>query len=167
MMKIKIISAGGTIDKVYFDRLSDYKVGEPMIKEMLKEANFSLDIGFRSIFKKDSLDFTDQDRELIKKTADDDNCRRILITHGTDTMIETARALQDIKGKVIVLTGSMQPANFKFSDAPYNIACALMAVQLLNPGVYIVMNGKVFDPNNVKKDRKSNTFVELRSRNHK
>jgi L-asparaginase len=166
-MKIKIISAGGTIDKVYFDRMSDYKVGEPMIKEMLKEANFSLDVSYRSVLKKDSLDFTDRDRELIKKTADEDSCRHIVITHGTDTMIETARVLREIKGKVIVLTGSMQPANFKFSDAPYNIACALMAVQLLNPGVYIVMNGKVFDPSNVKKDRKSNSFVELRSKKSK
>ena len=166
-MKIKIITAGGTIDKVYFDRMSDYKVGEPMIKEMLKEANFNLNVSFRSVLKKDSLDFTDEDRDVIKKIVDEDICSHIVITHGTDTMIDTARVLQSVKGKVIVLTGSMQPANFKFSDAPYNIACALMAVQLLNPGVYIVMNGKIFDPANVKKNRKANCFMELRSGKNK
>jgi L-asparaginase len=161
MMKIKIISAGGTIDKVYFDRMSEYKVGKPQIIEMLKEANFDLDLDFTSILKKDSLDFTDDDRSLIKKTVEEDSCRHIVITHGTDTMIETACVLKDIRGKVIVLTGSMLPANFKFSDAPYNIACALMAVQLLKPGAYIVMNGKVFDPGKVQKDRKSNRFIEV------
>ncbi|UCH15751.1 MAG: asparaginase [Bacteroidales bacterium] len=163
-MKIKIISAGGTIDKVYFDRISEYKVGKPQIIEMLKEANFDLDLDFKSILKKDSLDFTDKDRLLIKKTVEKDNCRHIVITHGTDTMIETASILKDIPGKVIVLTGSMQPANFKFSDAPYNIACALMAVQLLKPGAYIVMNGKVFNPVKIQKDRKSNKFLDLRSK---
>lgn len=160
-MKIKIISAGGTIDKVYFDRMSEYKVGKPQIIEMLKEANFDLDLDFQSILKKDSLDFTDEDRLLIKKEVEEDSCSHIVITHGTDTMIETAGILKDITGKVIVLTGSMQPANFKFSDAPYNIACALMAVQLLKPGAYIVMNGKVFDPDKVQKDRKSNRFIEI------
>ncbi len=160
-MKIKIISAGGTIDKVYFDRMSEYKVGRPQIIEMLKEANFDLDLDFKSILKKDSLDFTDEDRLLIKKTVEEDNCSHFVITHGTDTMIETAGILKNIRGKVIVLTGSMQPANFKFSDAPYNIACALMAVQLLKPGAYIVMNGKVFDPDKVQKDRKSNKFIEI------
>ena len=160
-MKIKIISAGGTIDKVYFDRMSEYKVGKPQIIEMLKEANFDLDLDFKSIIKKDSLDFTDEDRLLIKKTVEDDSCMHIVITHGTDTMIETASILKDIPGKVIVLTGSMQPANFKFSDAPYNIACALMAVQLLNPGTYIAMNGKVFEPDKIQKDRKSNKFIDL------
>jgi L-asparaginase len=160
-MKIKIISAGGTIDKVYFDRMSDYKVGRPQIIEMIKEANFDLELDFTSVLKKDSLDFTDDDRSLIKKTVEEDSCSHLVITHGTDTMIETARMLKDISGKVIVLTGSMLPANFKFSDAPYNIACALMAVQLLRPGAYIVMNGKVFDPDKVQKDRKSNRFIEI------
>lgn len=160
-MKIKIISAGGTIDKVYFDRMSEYKVGKPQIIEMLKEANFDLDLDFQSILKKDSLDFIDEDRLLIKKAVEEDSCNHFVITHGTDTMIETACVLKDIPGKVIVLTGSMQPANFKFSDAPYNIACALMAVQLLKPGAYIVMNGKVFDPDKIQKDRKSNKFIDL------
>ena len=160
-MKIKIISAGGTIDQVYFDLISEYKVGKPQIIEMLKEANFDLDLDFKSILKKDSLDFTDEDRLLIKKTVEEDSCRHIVITHGTDTMIETARILKDIPGKVIVLTGSMQPANFKFSDAPYNIACALMAVQLIKPGAYIAMNGKVFDPDKIQKDRESNKFIDL------
>ncbi len=161
MNEIKIITAGGTIDKVYFDRMSDYQVGKPQISEMLKEANFELKWSYKSVLKKDSLDFTDEDRQLIKKTVEQDSCSHIVITHGTDTMIETAGILTEIPGKVIVLTGSMKPANFKFSDAPYNIASALMAVQLLQPGIYIVMNGKVFDPARVRKDRKSNRFIAL------
>lgn len=163
MNEIKIITAGGTIDKVYFDRMSEYQVGKPQIADMIKEANFDLVWSYKSILKKDSLDFTDEDRRLVKETVEKDNCSRIVITHGTDTMIETAKILKGIPGKIVVLTGSMQPANFKFSDAPYNIACALMAVQLLKPGVYIVMNGKVFDPDKVIKDRKSNRFVSLQS----
>ncbi len=161
MNEIKIITAGGTIDKVYFDRMSEYQVGKPQIADMLKEANFDIEWSYKSVLKKDSLDFTDEDRLLVKETVKKDDCRRIVITHGTDTMIETAKILRGIHGKVIVLTGSMQPANFKFSDAPYNIACALMAVQLLEPGVYVVMNGKVFDPDKVRKDRKSNRFIAL------
>lgn len=161
MNEIKIITAGGTIDKVYFDRMSEYQVGKPQIADMLKEANFDLNWSYNSVLKKDSLDFTESDRLLIKETVEKDSCNRIVITHGTDTMIETAKVLKGIAGKVIVLTGSMQPANFKFSDAPYNIACALMAVQLLEPGIYIVMNGKVFDPAKVRKDRESNRFIAL------
>jgi L-asparaginase len=161
MNEIKIITAGGTIDKVYFDHMSEYQVGKPQIADMLKEANFDLEWSYKSVLKKDSLDFTESDRLLIKETVEKDSCKRIVITHGTDTMIETAKNLKGVPGKVIVLTGSMQPANFKFSDAPYNIACALMAVQLLEPGIYIVMNGKVFDPDKVKKDRESNRFIAL------
>ena len=162
MNEIKIITAGGTIDKVYYDRMSEYQVGKPQIAEMLKEANFDLKWDYKSVLKKDSLDFTDNDRLLIKETVEKDSCGHLIITHGTDTMIETGKILKSIPGKIIVLTGSMQPANFKFSDAPYNIACALMAVQLLEPGVYIVMNGKVFDPDKVRKDRKSNRFIALK-----
>ena len=161
MNEIRIITAGGTIDKVYFDRTNEYQVGKPQISDMLKEANFGLEWSYKSILKKDSLDFTDKDRRLIKETVVHDSCSHIVITHGTDTMIETGKILKSITGKVIVLTGSMQPANFKFSDAPYNIACALMAVQLLKPGVYIVMNGKVFDHDRVIKDKKSNRFIAL------
>jgi L-asparaginase len=161
MNEIKIITAGGTIDKVYFDRMSEYQVGKPQIAEMLKEANFDLKWSYKSILKKDSLDFTDEDRHLIKKTVEQDSCSHIVITHGTDTMIETGKFLKSVPGKVIVLTGSMQPANFKYSDAPYNIACALMAVQLLKPGIYIVINGRVFEPDRVEKDRKSNRFKQV------
>ncbi len=160
-MKIKIISTGGTIDKVYFDKKSDFQVGKPKIKELLKDANLDLDIEFKTLLKKDSLDLTDEDRRLIREHIESDQGRYFVVTHGTDTMVKTAKAIEGVAGKTVVLTGSMQPANFKASDAPYNIASALTAVQLLKPGVYIAMNGKIFKPDNTIKDLKLNKFVEI------
>jgi len=123
--------------KVYFDQKSAYQVGSPQIMELVKTACFDLKLHFKSILRKDSLDFTDKDRHLIRTIVDRDSLQRIVITHGTDTMIETEKALRGFMEKTIVLTGAMQPAYFKESDAPYNIAAALMAVQLLPPGVYL------------------------------
>ncbi|MGB5985103.1 MAG: asparaginase domain-containing protein [Desulfobacterales bacterium] len=157
-MQIKIFATGGTIDKIYFDELSDFKVGEPQVGEVLKGAQVSFDYAVHSILRKDSLDLTDDDRRLIFETVRADPCRRIVITHGTDTMIETAKVLQAIPDKVMVLTGAMQPARFKITDAIFNIGCALMAVQLQPPGVYIAMNGRLFDPLKTRKNRSHNRF---------
>ena len=157
-MQIKIFATGGTIDKIYFDDLSDFKVGEPQVGEVLKGAQVSFDYEVHSILRKDSLDLTDDDRRLIFETIRADPCRRIIITHGTDTMIETARVLQAIPDKVMVLTGAMQPARFKITDAIFNIGCAVMAVQLQPPGVYIAMNGRLFDPLRARKNRSQNCF---------
>ncbi|MBW2492661.1 MAG: asparaginase [Deltaproteobacteria bacterium] len=160
-MKIKIFTVGGTIDKVYFDRKSAYEVGEPRIGEILKEANVTFEYEISSILHKDSLDMTDEDRQLIFDKVASDQHRHILLTHGTDTMIQTAKKLQTIPDKVIVLTGAMAPARFKYSDAEFNIGCAVAAVQVLAPGVYIVMNGRIFDPDRIKKNLKQNWFEEL------
>ncbi len=160
-MKIKIFTVGGTIDKVYFDRKSAYEVGEPRIGEILKEANVTFEYEISSILHKDSLDMTDEDRQLIFDKVASDQHRHILLTHGTDTMIQTAKKLQTITGKVIVLTGAMAPARFKYSDAEFNIGCAVAAVQVLAPGVYIVMNGRIFDPDRIKKNLEQNWFEEL------
>jgi len=160
-MKIKIFTVGGTIDKVYFDRKSAYEVGEPRIGEILKEANVTFEYEISSILHKDSLDMTDEDRQLIFDKVASDQHRHILLTHGTDTMIQTAKKLQTIPGKVIVLTGAMAPARFKYSDAEFNIGCAVAAVQVLAPGVYIVMNGRIFDPDRIKKNLEQNWFEEL------
>ena len=157
---IKFFAVGGTIDKVYFDRLSTYKVGEPGVSEILREANVSFDYECESILRKDSLYMTEKDRQEVFDRVSADESRYIVITHGTDTMVKTAKKLKGIKGKVIVLTGAMQPARFKSSDAEFNIGAAVAAVQLLAPGVYIVMSGCILDPDRVKKNRKLNRFEE-------
>ena len=157
-MKIKIFTLGGTIDKEYFDRKSEYEVGEPSIREILKEAYVNLDYSITSILHKDSLDMTDQDRQMVYKQVAADKHRHIVLTHGTDTMIQTAQKLQAIPDKIIVLTGAMAPAKFKLSDAAFNIGCAIAAVQLLDTGSYIVMNGRIFHPDNVRKNLDRNCF---------
>ena len=160
-MKIKIYTVGGTIDKVYFDRKSTYEVGEPKIGEILKEANVNLEYKISSILHKDSLDMTDEDRQLIFDEIASDEHRHIVLTHGTDTMIQTAKKLKTIPDKVIVLTGAMAPARLKYSDAEFNIGCAVAAVQVLTPGVYIAMNGRIFDPDRIKKNLEQNWFEAL------
>jgi L-asparaginase len=160
-MKVKIYTVGGTIDKVYFDRKSTYEVGEPTIGAILQEAHVNLDYEIASLLHKDSLDMTDADRQLVYDTINADDHRHIVVTHGTDTMIETALKLMSIPAKVVVLTGAMEPARFKSSDAAFNIGCAVTAVQALPPGVYIAMNGRIFKPDKVKKNLEKNWFETL------
>lgn len=157
-MTIRILTTGGTIDKVYFDQKSTFEVGEPQILEVLREVNVTVPYALTPLLRKDSLDLTDADRQLIRQAVEAAEERRILLTHGTDTMVETARALQGIAGKTIVLTGAMQPARFRQTDAVFNIAAAFTAVQLLPPGVYIAMNGRLFDPQQVRKNPAANRF---------
>ena len=160
-MKLKIITTGGTIDKIYFDAKSEYQVGEPQIGEVLREANVALEYEIVSLLRKDSLDLTDEDRRLICRTVESAAERHVIVTHGTDTMIETAKVLKSIPDKVIVLTGAMQPAKFRFTDAVFNIASAVIAAQLLQDGVHICMNGRIFDPDQIRKNRQLNQFEEL------
>ena len=160
-MSVQIFTTGGTIDKVYFDAKSEYEVGEPQIVEILKQVGVTFDYEVETLFQKDSLDLTDDDRAEIVRRVRDSPLHRVLITHGTDTMIETAQALQSIGGKTIVLVGSLTPARFKTTDAEFNIGFALAAVQALPPGVYIAMNGQVFDPDRVRKNRGQNRFEEV------
>ena len=145
-MKICIISTGGTIDKIYFDQLSEFQVGSPQTEKLLDEANVSFDYEVISLLRKDSLEINDADRSLIAETVRSSACDHLVITHGTDTMVETGRALQSIDNKVIVLTGSMQPAGLRVTDALFNVGFAMAAVQLLPEGVYVAMNGRLFDP---------------------
>ena len=160
-MRLKIYTTGGTIDKVYFDKKSDYQVGDPQAGGVLERANVVSEYVVESILRKDSLDLTEQDRKLIRQTVESSPEDHIVITHGTDTMIETAKALQDVEGKTIVLTGSMYPARFRDSDAVFNIGCALTAAQILQPGVYIAMNGRIFDPRSALKNVELNKFEEI------
>lgn len=161
-MKVKIITTGGTIDKIYFDAKSTFQVGDPQIGEFLKEADVTFEYVVQPLLHKDSLDMTDDDRRLIYDLiAQDLEHRHFLVTHGTDTMIHTARLLQRISDKVMVLTGSLRPARFRVSDAPFNIGFATAAVQLLPPGTYIAMNGRIFNPQNVYKNLEHNRFEDI------
>ena len=156
--KIKIFCTGGTIDKVYFDALSEFQIGNPQISPILQEANAILNYEVVSLLKKDSLEISDVDREEIKKQVKNSLERRIIITHGTDTMTDTAKYLSDIKDKVIVFTGAMEPARLRYTDAIFNVGCAVTAVQCLPPGVYITMNGQIFNALKVRKNRASRRF---------
>lgn len=160
-MTIKIVTTGGTIDKIYFDRKNEFQVGAPQIGEVLTEANVTLDYEVIQLLRKDSLDMTDADRRLIYDTIRTNPGRHFVITHGTDTMLVTAKLLQKIKDKTIVLTGAMQPAKFRQTDAVFNIAAAITAVQLLSPGVYVAMNGRIFDPGNIRKNVENNRFETI------
>jgi L-asparaginase len=159
-MKIKIFTTGGTIDKIYFDQKSEYQVGDPQAQGVLERANVVIDYEVESIIRKDSLEFTDEDRDLIRQKVESTPLERVVITHGTDTMIDTAKVLKNISDKTVVMTGSMYPAQFRDSDAVFNIGCAVTAVQVLEHDIYIVMNGRIFNPNHVRKNLELNRFEE-------
>ncbi|MEJ0088889.1 MAG: asparaginase domain-containing protein [Limisphaerales bacterium] len=160
-MKIKFLTTGGTIDKVYFDAKSEFEVGPPQVSELLHDANVTFDHEVESILRKDSLDLTEADRALIRERVMADSASHIVITHGTDTMILTALALKGIPGKTIVLTGSMQPARLRVTDAGFNLGTAVAAVQTLSPGVYIAMNGRIFNPETSRKNLAGHCFEEI------
>ena len=160
-MHIKIFTTGGTIDKVYFDASSEYQVGPPNISAVFDELKLGFTYAIESLMKKDSLELTDDDRTIISVAVAKDSTNRILITHGTDTMVQTAKKLADIQGKTLVLTGALKPALFKTTDAVFNIGCAVIAVQTLGPGIYIVMNGCVFTHDRVRKNVKQGIFETL------
>jgi L-asparaginase len=157
-MRIRVISTGGTIDKVYFDAASTYDVGEPQVGPLFKEANVTFEYVVESVLQKDSLAMTDDDRALIRQRVEASAERLILITHGTDTMTETAARLTGLADKVIVFTGSMLPARFRTSDALFNLGCAVGALQVLPPGIYIAMNGQIAAAHTVRKNRAESRF---------
>jgi L-asparaginase len=160
-MKIKFFTTGGTIDKVYFDARSEYQVGSPQVIEILKDSNVNFEYEVVSVLQKDSLEMTDDDRAVVRNAIAADTCDKIVITHGTDTMVDTARYLLGIEGKTIVFTGALEPARSRYTDAIFNVGCAIGAVQALPPGVYIAMNGRVFAANNVKKNYEARRFENV------
>jgi L-asparaginase len=158
MEQLCVVTTGGTIDKIYFDDKSDFQVGEPQIGRILEELGVAFRFTVIPILRKDSLHLDDADRELVRATIAAQDARHVLVTHGTDSMVETARVLTTIPGKTIVLTGALNPARFRGSDAEFNIGTAVGAVQSLPPGVYIAMNGRVWDPGKVRKNVEANRF---------
>jgi L-asparaginase len=161
-MNLHIITTGGTIDKIYFDDKSDFQVGDPVIADLLQRMQVGFEFSVESTLRKDSLDMTDADRTLIRQSVE--RCKEdcVLITHGTDGMVATAATLTGIADKKIVLTGALQPAAFHLSDAIFNVGCAIGAAQSKPPGVYIAMNGQVFDADKVVKNLAANRFEEKR-----
>ncbi len=158
LLHLTIVTTGGTIDKIYFDDKSTFQIGAPQIGEILTSLGVAFTFDVIPLLRKDSLHIADSDRELIRRTIEAQPHRQVLVTHGTDTMVETAQVLQGIAGKVIVLTGALNPARFQGSDAVFNIGCAVGALQTLPDGVYIAMNGRVWDPGRVRKNRDANRF---------
>ena len=155
---IRILITGGTFDKEYNELTGELFFKNSHLPEMLAKGRCACDVEFRTLMMVDSLEMSDADREIIANQCRRSPTSRIVITHGTDTMVETAGKLAHIPHKTMVLTGAMQPARFKTSDAAFNIGGAIAAVQVLAPGAYIVMNGCVFQAGNVRKNVEENRF---------
>lgn len=160
-MAIRIFVTGGTFDKEYDEIRGRLYFRDSHLAEMLRMGRNRADVQIRTLMMVDSLEMSDGDRDLIARNCRDVPEDRIVITHGTDTMLTTALALAGIPGKTIVLTGSMQPARFHATDAVFNVASAITAVQILPQGVYIAMNGRIFDPRRTRKNLQLNRFEEL------
>ncbi|WP_188063499.1 asparaginase domain-containing protein [Sphingobium sp. KCTC 72723] len=158
---ILLLTTGGTIDKVYFDALSDYQVGETVVGRLLDVARVKRPFRVEEVARKDSLELDDADRALIYARVAAAPENHVIITHGTDTMTDTARQLADIPGKTVVLVGALAPARFGESDASFNLGMAFATVQVAQPGIYITMSGSVFPADQVIKDRAKGAFVPV------
>lgn len=159
---ILVLTTGGTIDKTYFDALSEYQITDSGIPALLGQARVALPFRVVELMRKDSLELTEADRLLVAAAAREAPESRIVITHGTDTMTDTARVLAaEAPGKTIVLTGALSPARFAETDAPFNLGMAFATAQVAPPGVWIAMSGEVFDGLKVKKDRAAGKFVAV------
>ncbi|MEN7343827.1 MAG: asparaginase domain-containing protein [Pseudomonadota bacterium] len=160
-MPITFISTGGTIDKVYFDALSQFEVGESVVSHILREALVPEPHEQIELMRKDSLEITDADRALIAKTIREHSGQHFIVTHGTDTMTDSALALGDMGDRTIVFTGALTPARFRTNDAVFNLGMAVAAVQTAPPGVYIAMSGQIFPAGAVRKNRERRCFELL------
>lgn len=156
-----VLTTGGTIDKTYFDALSEYQIVETAVLDLLREGRVELPFRVQEVARKDSLELDADDRAAIVAQAAAAPERRIVITHGTDTMTETAKALAHLTGKTVVLTGALTPARFARSDAAFNLGMAVAAAQVCSPGVWIAMSGQVFDGLKVRKDRAAGKFIAI------
>ncbi len=158
-MTIKLLITGGTIDKQYNELNGELTFAQSAVEDMLAQGRVKLDILLETVMLKDSLDMDDNDRQQILESCLACDEPQIVITHGTDTMVETSQVLATkIKDKTIVLLGAMVPYQFKNSDALFNLGCAIAAVQTLENGVYITMNGKIFNYDEVIKNKDLGEF---------
>ena len=162
-MTIRLLITGGTFDKEYDEIHGRLYFKDTHIREMLKLGRCRLEVKIRTIMLVDSEDLTEADRLVILENCRKAEERNIVITHGTDTMVETARMLgENFHDKTVVLTGAMIPYAFGSSDGLFNLGSALSLAQVLPPGVYIAMNGKYFCWDNVRKNRQLGVFEEIR-----
>ena len=162
--KIRILITGGTFDKTYDEINGRLFFKDSHLPEMLTLGRSRLDLEVRTLMMIDSLEMTNADRSLIAEQCIATPGERVVITHGTDTMADTARYLEGrITGKTVVLTGAMIPYKFGSSDGLFNLGSALAFVQVLEPGVYVAMNGQVFSWDNVAKDRRTGEFGKIKS----
>ncbi|MCM2281008.1 MAG: asparaginase [Bdellovibrionaceae bacterium] len=164
---VQILVTGGTFDKEYDELTGRLFFRNTHVHEMLRLGRSKVSVDIRSLMMIDSLDMTAQDRNLILTSCKDATADRILITHGTDTMAETARLLgeahsAELRNKTIVLTGAMIPYAFGSSDGLFNLGAALAFAQALSPGIYVAMNGKVFGWDNVRKNKATGEFETVR-----
>ena len=162
-MSIRIFVTGGTFDKEYNELTGQLYFNDSHLPEMLELGRCLVPVDIRTLMMIDSLDMTDIDRELIARHCQEADTDQIIITHGTDTMAQTAQVLAEkVKDKTIVLTGAMIPYKFGSSDGLFNMGSALAFVQALPAGVYVAMNGRYFDASNVRKNKETGVFEELR-----
>ncbi|MGI8438565.1 MAG: asparaginase domain-containing protein [Chthoniobacterales bacterium] len=161
-MPIRILVTGGTFDKEYNERTGQLFFKDTHLAEMLRLGRSRVEVSIRTVMMVDSLDMTDADRALIVQNCAQCDEERIIITHGTDTMTDTAAAIaHEITGKTIVLTGAMIPYAFGSSDGLFNLGSALSFVQILPPGIYVAMNGKCFRWDRVRKNKERGEFEEV------
>ena len=161
-MSVRIFITGGTFDKEYNELTGQLYFKDSHLPEMLELGRCRVPVDFRTLMMIDSLEMTDMDRELIGRHCMDADENQIVITHGTDTMAETARILEDIvKNKTVVITGAMIPYKFGSSDGLFNLGSAMAFAQTLKPGVYVAMNGRGFHAANVRKNKQTGEFEEL------
>ncbi len=160
-MKILIIQTGGTIDKDYPKLTKGYafEISEPAIQRIFESINPAFEFEILPLLQKDSLDINEEDRDSIREACENTNINKILITHGTDTMIETALKLNVIEKKAIIITGAMRPERFSNSDAAFNIGVAVGALNVLEEGVYVAMNGNIYPCEKVKRDEQTGQFI--------
>jgi L-asparaginase len=168
-MQILFIQTGGTIDKDYPKTVKGYgfEITKPAVESILKKLPIAFKYKITSFLKKDSQEITEEDRSNLLKFCTRVKEDKIIITHGTDTMIQTAKYLSTIKNKTIILTGAMLPEKFKDSDAGFNLGIALGAIEYLGRGVYVAMNGRVYRNNKVKRESKTGHFIQISSTNKK
>lgn len=164
-MAIRIFITGGTFDKEYNELNGQLYFKDTHMNELLEKGRCKVPVAIRTLMMIDSLEMTEQDREIILNQCNSCDEDRIVITHGTDTMEITAKILQEkVPGKTIVLTGAMIPIKFGSSDGLFNLGSALAFVQTLPAGVYVAMNGRYFHANNVRKNKQTGMFEELEGR---
>jgi L-asparaginase len=161
-MTLRILVTGGTFDKEYNELAGELYFEDTHVSEMLRLGRSKIELSTRTLMMVDSLEMSDDDRQIILKNCQSSPADRIVITHGTDNMDVTARLLgQHIRDKTVVLTGAMVPYRFGSSDGLFNLGAALAFAQTLPPGVYVAMNGRCFTWDNVRKNRDTGVFEEL------